>query len=37
MESFEREDVDGGAREGDELDALLWRFRTVKRKYTLRV
>jgi len=26
MQSLEREDVDGGARESDELDALLWRF-----------
>jgi tetratricopeptide (TPR) repeat protein len=26
MQSLEREDVDGGARESDQLDALLWRF-----------
>jgi tetratricopeptide (TPR) repeat protein len=26
MQSLEREDVDGGARAGDQLDALLWRF-----------
>ncbi|MGA8596102.1 MAG: tetratricopeptide repeat protein [Bryobacteraceae bacterium] len=26
MQSLERDDVDGGARESDELDALLWRF-----------
>src|SRR5262249_17520764 len=26
MESLERDDADGGARESDRLDALLWRF-----------
>jgi tetratricopeptide (TPR) repeat protein len=26
MQSLEREDVDGGARNSDQLDALLWRF-----------
>ena len=26
MQSLERKDVDGGARESDQLDALLWRF-----------
>jgi tetratricopeptide (TPR) repeat protein len=26
MQALEREDVDGGARESDRLDALLWRF-----------